>query len=50
MDNEPKTRKGSNGKKKDPKQKGKSESLYRQKHIRERERLMEKRKEKQKKN
>ena len=39
---EPKNRKGPNGKKKDPKEKGKSQTLGSQKHIRKMESLLEK--------
>ena len=46
MDNEPKIRKGVNGKKKDQKEKGKSQTLGSQKHVRQLEALLEKKKEK----
>lgn len=45
---EPKTRKGPNGNKKDSKQKGKSQTLGTQKHVRKMEALLEKRKANQK--
>jgi hypothetical protein len=46
MDNDPKVRKGANGKKKDQKEKGKSQTLGSKKHVRLMEALLEKRKNK----